>query len=90
MQYGLLDSQTALNCSTTLNKFIFLVDITWYRGEGDGKVMLSGRPQFDNTAVSDEGVYTCVINIAEMGGIENERIINFKVIGKDIIIIRFL
>ena len=81
LQYGLLNHQTALHCSTTLDSFDFLVDITWFRGEGDDRVSLSGRPQFDSTAISDEGVYTCIVNIAEVG-IENEKIINFQVIGK--------
>ena len=81
MQYGLLNHQTAINCSTTLDAFDFLVDIEWFRGEGDDRVSLSGRPQFDSTAISDEGVYTCVVYIAEVG-IESEKIINFQVIGK--------
>ena len=81
VQYGLLNSQTNLNCSTTLDGFRYLVEITWFRGEGDGREDLWRRPQFENTAISDEGVYTCVINIREMG-IVVERIINFQVIGK--------
>ena len=83
LQYGLLNSPTALNCSTTLNEFTFLVDISWFSGEGDGRVSLSGRPQFESTAITDEGVYTCIIDIAEMSFVV-ERIINFQVIGKQL------
>ena len=81
VQYGLLNSQTKLNCSTTLDGFRYLVDITWFRGEGDSRVELWGRPQFESTAISDEGVYACVIVIGEID-IVVERIINFQVIGK--------
>lgn len=83
VQYALVNTQTALNCSTTLDAFDFLVDISWFRGEGADRMSLSGRPQFESTAISDEGVYTCVIDITEMG-IATEKRINFKVIGKHI------
>jgi hypothetical protein len=80
VQYGLLNSRTALDCSTTLDKFIFLVDITWYRGEGTGRIEMSS-PQLEGTELSDEGVYTCKVNINEVGAVI-EKIINFLVIGK--------
>ena len=42
---------------------------------------LSERPQFENTAISDEGVYTCQVDITEMGIVIEKRI-DFKVIGE--------
>ena len=80
-QYGFLKTPTALNCSTSLDTFDFLVDITWFRGEGDSKTMLNGRPQFGSTAISDEGVYTCKVDITEMG-IMIEKKIDFQVVGE--------
>jgi hypothetical protein len=81
-QYGLLNTSTALDCSTTLNEFDFLVDIAWFRGEGTERTPLNTPLLiFESTAFSDEGVYTCKVNINELG-IVIERIINFKVVGK--------
>ena len=86
MQYGLLNVSETLNCSTTLERFAFLVEFTWFRGEGTEGPQLSNRPQFERTALSDEGVYTCKVNIQEIGFV-TEKIINFQVVGKRTIII---
>ena len=80
-QYGFLNTPTALNCSTSLDSFVFLVEVTWFRGENDAKTRLNGRPQFGSTAISDEGVYTCKVDITEMG-IVIEKMIDFQVIGE--------
>ena len=80
-QYGFLNTLTALNCTTTLDQFRFLIIITWFRGEGDSKMRLGERPRFGSTAIPDEGMYTCEVDITEVG-IVIEKKINFKVIGK--------
>ena len=85
MQYGLLNFPAALNCSTTLHMFDFLVEFTWFRGEGTEGPQLSSSPQFERTALSDQGVYTCEVNIRQIGFV-TERIINFQVVGKHTII----
>ena len=81
VQYGLLNTPTDLNCSTVLDEFMFLVEISWFRGEGANRTRLSGRPWFERTVISNEGVYTCIVNIQEMG-VVIEKIINFQVVGK--------
>ena len=65
-QYGFFNTPTALNCTTTLDVFRFLVVTTWFRGEGSTKAELSERPHFDSTAISNEGVYACQVDITEM------------------------
>ena len=80
-QYGFLNAPSMLNCTTTLDEFRFLVDIRWFSGEGDSKMLLGERLQFDNTAISNEGVYTCQVDITEMGIVINRKI-DFQVIGE--------
>ena len=66
--------------------FDFLVEFTWFRGEGTEGPQLSSSPQFERTALSDQGVYTCEVNIRQIGFV-TERIINFQVVGKHTIIL---
>ena len=80
-QYGILNIPTALNCTTTLDQFRFLVIIRWFRGEGSTKEVFGERPQFDVTAISNEGVYTCQVDIIEIGIVTNKKI-DYKVIGE--------
>lgn len=81
LQYGLYNTPTALNCTTTLDVFELVIVFSWYRGQGQHKTELQGRPQFENTHISHEGLYTCEVHIALMG-VTIERSINFTVIGK--------
>ena len=81
VQYGLYNTPTALNCTTTLDTFEHVIDFSWYRGQGQDKTDLLGRPQFENTHISDEGLYTCEVLISAMG-VRIEKPINFTVIGK--------
>ena len=81
VQYGLLDTPTSLNCSTTLDIFDFAIIIQWHRGQGQNETRLRGRPQFDNTDISHEGLYRCEVDISSMG-IRISKTINFSVIGK--------
>ena len=88
MQYGLLNDPVTLNCSTTLERFTFLVEFTWFRGEGtEGPpLIMSNGLHFERTALSDEGMYTCKVNIQEIG-LVIKKTINFQVVGKCTIII---
>ena len=88
MQYGLLNFPASLNCLTTLDVFDFLIDFTWFRREGSGRTQLNS-PQFERTALSDDGVYTCRVNINEFGAVI-ERTIDFQVIGKHTITLYLL
>ena len=81
VQYGLYNTPTELNCSTTLNTMQFVIDFSWYRGQEQDKTALPGRPQFENTDISHEGLYTCEVHISVVG-VTIQKTINFTVIGK--------
>ena len=81
VQYGLYNTPTALNCTVSLDAFHFVIEFSWYRGQGPDKTNLQGRPQFENTHISHEGLYTCEVLISAMD-IRIEKTINFTVIGK--------
>ena len=80
-QYGLFNMETSLNCSTTLDVNEFVILFNWYRGEGDSKQALPGRPHFESADISDEGVYTCEVDISAMG-LTIAKTINFQVLGE--------
>ena len=80
MQYGIINTPTSLNCSTTLNEFKFEIVTYWNEVLGETTQRLSGRPQFNTTNISHEGVFTCEVFISTMG-IMIEKTITFSVIG---------
>lgn len=81
MQYGLIGTSTALNCTTTLNEREFVITTDWYSGSGITGTQLPRRPHFNRTSISDEGTFTCSVFIAQMN-IRINKIITFSVVGK--------
>lgn len=86
-QYGILNANSSLNCTSTLDVFQDMIVYKWFRGSGKDRVRLEGRPErleFVNTNYSHQGIYTCEVYISSVD-IKIEKIVEFLVIGTHII-----
>lgn len=75
-QYGLIDTSTSLNCTTTFNE-TNRISITWTR-EGEDV-----SHQLDRVRLDNEGLYKCSVFLGNFN-LRAERMINFSVIGKPV------
>ena len=83
-QYGILNANSSLNCTSTLDVFQDMIVYKWFRGSGKDRVRLEGRPEFVNTNYSHQGIYTCQVYISSVD-IKIEKIVEFLVTGMHII-----
>ena len=79
-QYGVLHTHTRLNCSSTLNKFQYLINYKWFRRYEEIKAHLKGWPEFERTNSSNEGHYICQAYISSMD-IRIEKMVEFQITG---------
>jgi hypothetical protein len=84
-QHGTLYDHTSLNCTSTLDVFQDMLVYKWFRGSGERRVPLEGRPEFVSTNPSHQGNYTCQVYISTVD-IKIEKIVEFLVIGTYVII----
>ena len=83
-QYGILHANSSLNCTSTLDVFQYLIIYKWFRGSGENRVPLEGRPEFVSISYSHQGLYTCQVYISSVD-IRIEKIVEFLVTGMHII-----
>ena len=80
IQYAVLNTYTSLRCGSTLDDFEYLIQYTWFRKYGEIRVPLEEGPDFEITDLSQEGFYTCQVNILLID-IRFEKAVELVVIG---------
>ena len=81
-QYGIIRTNTSLNCTSTLDAFQDMLIYKWFRGYGEGRVPLDleGSPKFVSVNHSHQGLYTCQVYISSLD-IRIEKVVEFLVTG---------
>ncbi|XP_064399608.1 contactin-6-like [Halichondria panicea] len=80
-QYGLIDTSSSLNCTTTSSE-TSSVSITWFHDRENGA---SANNQIDRVQISHEGMYVCSVFLATFD-LRAIRMINFSVIVPPVIL----
>ena len=81
VQYGILNTQTSLNCSSSFDKFENIVIITWFSGRTETRTLLGRWPEFNTTEHNHGGLYTCLVHVSRID-IRIEKTVEFIVLGK--------
>ena len=81
VQYGILNTPTALNCSSSYDAFNDLVIIKWIRGQRESGKLLGRWAEFNPTEHNHGGLYTCLVYVSRID-VRMEKRVQFIVLGK--------